>query len=169
MRKIYCGGRFHFDYQHADYRKQAADDYRSILLGNVDLLLQKNDAVPLHDQVEYIGPFYFESDGMRDTDIVHCETDMVRSCTDAIFLLDEADCPGTICELTVASMLGKRVHIFYLRRTDSEETESTLHTPCWYPIIFSQISNEQTSVYECSNMQDAASKICDLVNSLDGN
>jgi hypothetical protein len=82
---------------------------------------------------------------------------MVRNCTDAIFLLESAGCPGTVCELTAASMLGKRVHIFYLR--DEGETESLLHTPCWYPILHSLSVNENTSIYECKDLDDAVEKI----------
>lgn len=165
MKLLYCGGTFGFDYQTADYREQAAGDYRAILLGSAERLLQRSDGVQLNAQTRYIGPFYFESDGMLDTDIVRNELEMVRQCTDAIFLLDQAGCPGTICELTMASILGKRVHLFFLRKGDDEETESTLHTPCWYPIVHSRIINDQTSVYECGSMEEAADKIRSLVHS----
>ena len=165
MRKLYCGGTFQFDYLHADYYKQASGDYRAILLGSPDLLLQRSSGVKLPGDVEYIGPFYFESDGMVDRDIVQSEIDMVKGCTDAVFLLDGAGCPGTVCELTMASMLGKAVHIFYLRKPDGEETESTLHTPCWYPILHSSILNKSTTLHECSSMEDAVERICALVDS----
>lgn len=159
MRKLYCGGTFNFDFRQADYREQAATDYRAILLGSPDRLLQRSSGVKIHTGAEYVGPFYFESDGMVDVDIVRSEIDMVRQCTDAVFLLDEAGCPGTICELTMASMLGKTVHLFYLRKPDDEETESSLHTPCWYPIIHSSIMNEHTCLYECSSTHDAVNQI----------
>ena len=119
----------------------------------------------LNSETEYIGPFYFESDGMIDRDIVRKEMDMVNRCTDAVFLLDEAGCPGTICELTMASMLGKNVYLFYLHRPDDQETESALHTPCWYPIVHSCIVNEYTRIYACSSKEDAAEQICALVRS----
>ena len=157
MKKLYCGGRFHFDYLLDGYRENAAKDYRAILLGNVDSLLKRSSGVQIHENAEYIGPFYFETDGMQDRDIVQVEWEMVRNCTDAIFLLESADCPGTVCELTAASMLGKRVHIFYLR--DDRETESLLHTPCWYPLLHSISVNENTSLYECKNLDDAVERI----------
>ena len=165
MKKLYCGGSFCFDYQHADYREQAARDYRAALLGSTDLLLQRSDGVRINEGVTYIGPFYFESDGMMDRDIVRSETEMVKACTDAIFLLDEAGCPGTVCELTVASMLEKNVHIFYLRKASDEETESDLHTPCWYPILHSCIVNKKTRIHPCSSAEDAAEQIQKLVSS----
>ena len=157
MKKIYCGGRFHFDYLLDGYREEAAKDYRAVLLGRVDHLLQRADGVRIRENAEYVGPFYFETDGMLDKDIVRTEWEMVQNCTDAIFLMETADCPGTVCELTAASMLGKRVHIFYLR--DDAETESMLRTPCWYPILHSISANENTSIYECENFDDAVQKI----------
>ena len=164
MKKLYCGGSFCFDYQKADYREQAAADYRSVLLGSPDLLLQRSSGVPLGNGPTDIGPVYFESDGMLDTDIVRSEIDMVKDCSDAIFLLDSACCPGTICELTMASMLGKQVHVFYLRKADDQETESSLHTPCWYPILHSSILNEHTSIHACDTVEEAVGKIRGLVN-----
>lgn len=163
MRKLYCGGRFYFDYQQSDYRDQAARDFRALLLGHTDLLLQNSAGVELGETLTYIGPFYFESDGMVDRDIVLRESDMIRRCTDAVFLLDEADCPGTVCELTVAAMLGKRVYIFYLQKSDQEETESTLHSPCWYPILHSTLVNGHTEIYPCSSMDDAVCRIRALI------
>ena len=163
MRKIYCGGRFYFDHQDADYHELAAQDYRAMLLGNADLLLQKSDGVQINNTLEYIGPFYFESDDMLDSDVVRCEIEMVHRCTDAIFLLDQADCPGTICELTLASMLGKRVHVFYLKKAATEETESALHTPCWYPVVFSRLVNKLTDIYECTSVRDACGKMHRLI------
>ena len=157
MRKLYCGGRFHFDYLLDGYREDAAKDYRAILLGEVEFLLHPSQGVKIGENAEYIGPYYFETDGMQDQDIVRVEWEMVRNCTDAIFLLESADCPGTICELTAASMLGKLIHIFYLR--DDRETESLLHTPCWYPILHSLSVNENTNIYECKDLNDAVEKI----------
>lgn len=165
MRKFYCGGSFGFDYLQPNYREQAAADYRAILLGSPDRLLQRSTGVELHAEAMYIGPFYFESDGMLDRDIVKSEMEMVTNCTDAVFLLDNASCPGTICELTMASMLGKRVHLFYLRKADDEETESSLHTPCWYPILHSSIMNEYTRLYPCSSLEDAVDQIRRLIES----
>ena len=161
MKKLYCGGRFHFDYLQDGYREAAAKDYRAVLLGDVDCLLQRAESVPIHENAEYIGPYYFETDGMQDNDIVEAEWEMVRNCTDAVFLLEAADCPGTVCELTAASMLGKRVHIFYLH--DERETESMLHTPCWYPILHSVSVNENTRIYECQSLDDAVCKIIKTV------
>jgi len=166
MKYIYCGGAFAFDYLDPAYRARASEDYRAELLGDAELLLQKQDAVRINDRVSYIGPFYFESDGMVDRDIVSAELTMVRNCTDAFFLLDHGLCPGTVAELTVASMLGKQIHIYYVRRGDGEETESSLHTPCWYPIILSGLLCDTVSVTACESLADAKETIKSAVRAL---
>lgn len=165
MITLYCGGSFCFDYLDSNYLENAEKDYRAMLLGHRDLLLHRSDGVAISPNITYIGPFYFEADGMTDEDIVRIESDMVRRCTDAIFLLDDASCPGTIGELTLAGASGKRVHIFYVRRSDSEETESTLHTPCWFPILLSQLINPNTNLIECSSVEDAVSRIISTIGS----
>ena len=165
LRTLYCGGTFCFDYTENDYLENASKDYRAQLLGHRDLLLHRNEGIVISPQVTYIGPFYFESDGMTDADIVRIESEMINQCTDAIFLLDEASCPGTIGELTLSSTMHKQVHIFYVRKPDTEETESCLHTPCWFPIILSRQINPNTILIECSDIDDATAKIISTVES----
>lgn len=166
MKQVYCGGAFPFDCRDADFRHQAARDYRALLLGDAGQLLQRQKYVPLSETVRYIGPFYFETAGMQDVDIAACEMNMVRACTDAVFLLDDGNCPGTVSELTLAAMLGKRIAVFYIRRPDDEETESSLHSPCWYPILLSGLLNSQTRVFSCRDYDDAAKKIAAYVRGL---
>ena len=158
MRRVYCGGTFAFDYFDPAYRDRAKEDYRAILLGGVDALLERSDGVAVVPGVTYVGPFYFESDGMTDVDIVGAELRMVRDCTDAVFLMDGGLCPGTVSELTVASLLGKNVAVFYVKRSESEETESALHSPCWYPITLAGILNERTEVFPCDSLKEAKAR-----------
>lgn len=164
-RKLYCGGKFAFDYQKQDYETQVKNDYRANILGNFHLLLDNNKCVEITENVNYIGPFYFETDGMIDKDIVSTEKQMIEQCTDAIFLLDDGLCPGTISELIYASTLSKTIHIFYIKRKDTEETESTLHSPCWYPIILSEQLNNKTIIYSCDSFDDANQKMKKIINS----
>ena len=163
MHKLYCGGTFGFDFLENGYRQKAATDYRAVLLGSADLLLEKHEYIPLSDNLRYMGPFYFETKGMIDRDIVNAEVQMIKECTNAIFLLDNAACPGTIAELTLASTLGKTVEIFYIKYSDDEETESELHSPCWFPILMSSIMNNSTHITGCFDYNDAVAKICDYV------
>ena len=78
MNKLYCAGTFCFDFLDSDYREMAKKDYRSLVLGDCDLLLQKHDYVLLKSNLKYIGPFYFESEGMVDELIVSSEVGMIR-------------------------------------------------------------------------------------------
>lgn len=136
MNKLYCAGTFCFDFLDSNYREMAKKDYRSLVLGDSALLLQKSDYVLLNKKLKYIGPFYFESEGMVD-------------------------------ELILASELKKNVQIFYIRKGDYEETESKLHTPCWFPIIMSQqINHNNTKVVECKNYEEAIENILSYVRSL---
>ena len=166
MKKLYCGGTFPFDYQKEAFRSQAARDYRVQLLGNVDALLSGSDGVLLREGLLYIGPFYFETPGMKDTDIVKAEQKMLEDCTHAVFLLDDGCCPGTITELTAAALLGKHIAVFYIPRSEDQETESELHSPCWYPITFCTLQNQKTQVFPCRDPEDAARQIHAYVNQI---
>ena len=126
MNRLYCAGKFNFDYLEKDYKSKAAEDYRAVILEDVDLLLKKHTFVPLSTNLQYIGPFYFEADDMDSNTIVSEEIKMINACTHAIFLLDDADCPGTISELILAGSLGKNIGIFYIRHSSNEETVAFL-------------------------------------------
>lgn len=163
MNRLYCAGKFNFDYLEKDYKSKAAEDYRAIILEDVDLLLKKHTFVPLSTNLQYIGPFYFEADDMDSNTIVSEEIKMINACTHAIFLLDDADCPGTISELILAGSLGKNIGIFYIRHSSNEETESDLHTPCWFPIIMSSKISNNVRLFECSDYKVGISKIMDYL------
>lgn len=163
VRKVYCGGAFVFDYQDKDYEVFAKDDYRANILGDFKLLLYNNKPIKLTDKIEYIGPFYFETNDMIGEDIVNIEKKMIEKCTDAIFLLDSGLCPGTISELIYASSLLKDIYIFYIKRKETEETESNLHSPCWYPILLCKTINKKTKVYSCESLEQAKEKIKQLL------
>lgn len=167
-RIIFCGGAFCFDCREDDYKIKASGDYRAILLDDVETLLRPEDetGVRISDCVEYVGPFYFETDTMVAEDIIGKEKSMIEACTDAVFLLDTADCPGTIAEVMYANSLHKRLHLFYVRRKDSAETESDLHSPCWYPLLFCKSTNVEAHLYSCADYDDAVQAIQRLVESL---
>ena len=167
-RRVFCGGTFCFDYREDGYEDMATKDYRAVLLGSVDALLKPDgtDGVKLCDGVTYVGPFYFETESLKAEDIIRCEKEMIESCTDAVFVLDDAACPGTIAEVMYANSLGKRLHLFYIWHGNDEETESGLHTPCWYPILFCRMTNKDVNLYPCSSIEEAANKILSSVESL---
>ena len=164
-RRIFCGGTFCFDYRKEGYEVMAAKDYRAKLLDSTDALLKPKgtDEVRIGDGVTYVGPFYFEAESMKAEDIILCEKKMIESCTDAVFLLNDASCPGTIAEVMYANSLGKTLHLFYVCHKDDEETESELHTPCWYPIQFCQLTNKFVNLYPCSSVEEAVCEVQSFV------
>ena len=166
--RIFCGGSFCFDCRDKGYEAMAADDYRAKLLGSVDALLipNNNDGVRINDSVYYVGPFYFETESMDAKDIISCEKRMIETSTDVIFILDEAGCPGTITEMMYANSLNKKLHLYYVTRSDEAETESDLHTPCWYPILFCQLTNRLVQIYPCDSRKDAERQIAELVSKI---
>ena len=142
--------------------EKAEKDYRAILLGDVRKLLYECKLIPLSDELAYVGPFYFESDGMIDIDIVRTEKNQIEECTHAIFLLEDASCPGTIAEMVYAATLQKRLSIFYIK--NEEETESSLSCACWYPIrLCSELSRSAIDIIPCADLSEASKKLTDYV------
>lgn len=162
MEYLYCGGRFDFDYRDADFEKKAAKDYRAILLNDVNKLLNNQDTVVLSSRLTYIGPYYFETDGMLDQDIVETEKRQIERCTIAVFLLDYSPCPGTIAEMVYAASLQKRVYIYYVK--NQKETESALHSPFWYPMILcSKIDTAEVEIVVCESYSEASDKVLKMI------
>ena len=124
MDYLYCGGRFDFDYRDADFEEKAAKVYRAILLNDVNKLLNNSDIVVLSSYLAYIGFYYFETDGVLNQDIVEVEKRQIERCTIAVFLLDNAPCPGTIVEMVYAAVLQKRIPVYYVKNVN--EVESAL-------------------------------------------
>lgn len=159
------GGKFHFDYMENGYKEKASKDFRSLILGNTDLLLNQMGAVRLSDNLEYVGPYYFETDSMIDKDIVSTEMKMIEDCTTAFFLIEDGTCPGTVSEMIYAATLKKKIRLFYI--IDNKETESYLRSPCWYPITQSiLLTGDSVSVTPCETYEDAVSKLITSVKSL---
>ena len=162
---LFCGGPFPFDCRDQGFEDMAAGDYRARLLGDVRLLLEPHPGLSLCPGVSYIGPFYYETEDMTDRDIVRREYDMIEACTDALFLLDDGLCPGTVGEMVLAASMGKRVHIFYA--VHEEETESGLRSPCWHPILLSGlVGGDRIHVIPCRDYEEAAAGIPAYIRSL---
>ena len=158
MEYVYCGGRFDFDYRQDRYEQKAAEDYRAVLLGNADKLLRNSGILWLSDRLSYVGPYYFETDGMLDREIVETEKGQIDSCTQTVFLLDVAPCPGTVAEMVYAASLGKKMRIVYIR--DEGETESALRSPCWYPMILCQMFDpSRVELIPCATIAEARDQI----------
>lgn len=161
---FYFAGRFLFQYK--DYTEEKlANDYRARLLGDVRLIQHTpaNDSrsVPINEASDYIGPFYFYEEGTSAWNIVLNEFSMVERCTDAVFILDNESCPGSISELIHASFLKKNVHIFYVSTPiDEGEPENEINSKQWYAIQMASIVNlGNTDITECLTYEEAVNSI----------
>ena len=164
MKKMFFGGRFLFMYK--DYTiEKLSDDYRAKLLGDVKMMLKPpsntSRSVRFSNTSEYIGPFYFYEEGTSASAIVKNEYNMVEKCTDAVFLLDNRACPGTISELIHASFLRKIIHIFYVTLSvDDDEPENEISSRQWYAIqMSSMINGGNTHIKECATYDEAVELI----------
>ena len=168
IHRVFCGGPFAFNSRSEDFLVQAEDDYRSMLLGGATNLFQPvvGSEVWLSPNVVYEGPFFFHTDRLGADGIIQVEQEMIGHCTDAIFLLDHARCPGSIAELMEATYLHKETHLFFVTLSDNEEIESWLHTPCWYPILLSQSLNPNTHLHPCHTLDEAKNSLLKFVRGL---
>lgn len=165
--KLFCGGKFHFDYLNDNYIEAAKNDYRSFILKDVELLLKRQNYVEISSNIDYIGPFYFETDGMIDKEIVENEMKMINEATHIFMLLEDGLAPGSVSELIYASTLKKNISIFFIKYAESEETESSLHSPCWYPIIMSNILVKYNcDIIACKDYKDAINMILNKIKKL---
>lgn len=167
MRQFYFGGKFDFEYKDFSINN-LSKDYRSIILGDVNKILYppKNDnkTIELNKDKLYIGPYYFYEEDLSSEEIVKNEFNMVEKSTDVIFLLNNDPCPGTITELMHASFTNKNIYIFYIKiEADDGEPKDKIKSKQWYPIIFSQLINNNIHIFECNNKEEAINKIKNIL------
>lgn len=168
-RLVYCGGNFEFQYK--DFKPELMkDDYRTHILGDVNGILYqpKNESKTINvcKDVEYVGPFYFYEEGLDGSNVVSTEIGMVDRCTDAVFLVDNVNIPGTVAEIIHASLLKKNVAIFYVKQPlDEGEPEKDICSANWYPLQFAkQVANAY--LVECEDRELAKMCIYNYVKSL---
>ena len=136
MNKLYCAGTFCFDFLDSNYREMAKKDYRSLVLGDSALLLQKSDYVLLNKKLKYIGPFYFESEGMVDELILASELKKNVQ----IFYIRKGD-----------------------YEENESKLHTPCWFPI---IMSQQINHNNTKVVECKNYEEAIENILSYVRSL---
>ena len=169
MKIIYFGGNFEFQYK--DYSiDKLAKDYRTEILGDVNKLLHTpnnmSKTVGLGHDIFYCGPYYFYEEDTDGSSIVSNEYSMVDWCTDAIFLIDNTNIPGTITEIIHAAMLKKKIMIFYVKKQlDEGEPENDICSSNWYPLEFAKLVAD-ASLIECEDREMAKGLIYNYVQSL---
>ena len=161
MKSIYLGGPFQFRYDgYTD--EDLMDDYRSKIVG-FDKFARGGDGshpVRISEGVEYVGPFYFYDDEPTSDMIVRIEHGMVERCTDAFFLLDLNNNPGTLTEIVHATLTGKNVTIYYVRDvSDLAVMDMVYQSPQWYPITFAGIVCKNFDVRGFDTYDEAKSEL----------
>ena len=168
MKKLYFGGSFpDLDINHPE--DSIKGDFRVQILGEVNRLLylpeNEDREILLSDHVSYVGPYYFYGESLQAKQTVIVENEMILKCTDAVFLLENINIPGTITELVYAALLGKNVHAFYVS-LEKGTPETEINSEQWYPIAFAQMMGKSIECVECNSREDAVEKILSLVKSM---
>lgn len=166
-RKLFFSGEFPL-LDKNDPEGSLREDYRVLILGDVRRLLhlpEEDKEIPLSDKVSYVGPFYFYGDTLCSKQIVSVENEMIRRCTDAVFLLENNSCPGSVTELVNAALLGKTIHIYYVALS-SEMPETEINSDQWYPMAFALMAGKNVTCTECRSRDEAIQKILSFVDAL---
>ena len=95
------------------------EDFRTKLLQDSDKLNNYNYNSFIFDKYQYIGPFYNEKASTGNLtnkeceQVVNCENKLIDRCDIFMAYLDEKKSPGTITELVYASLIRKKIIVFY--------------------------------------------------------
>lgn len=167
---IYCGGNFEFQYKDYSVDKIESDYRVEILGGDVNNLIHTPDNASklrkIGRGVYYCGPYYFYEEGTDGASIVKNEIEMVNKCTNAVFVIDNTNIPGTITEIVHAATYGREVAIFYVKQPlDKGEPEKDICSANWYPIEFAKIMTN-AYVVECEDREMAKQLAYNYVESI---
>ena len=137
-------------------------DFRTILLQDSNKLNNYNYNSFIFDKYQYIGPFFNEKASTGNLtnkeceQVVNCENNLIDRCDIFMAYLDEEKSPGTITELVYASLIGKKIIVFY--KPDKNNNYS-INTDSWYPIVFSkeQIGKDNIDIIPVNNTDEVVS------------
>lgn len=170
--KIYIAARFMK--QKAETGFSFAEDFRAKLIGTEKDFVDFNNhsfirGINGRYLAQYLGPFYNEkaSDGTLTStaceEVVRTENSLIEKCDVFIAYLDEILSPGGINELTYATLLGKKIIIFYKVEPD---VEYSTQTSSWYPITFAQLLSDKCIVEPVSDVSDVMNRIPEILESI---
>ena len=140
MKTVYVAGSF---YKSND---SLINDFRTKLLGNDDLLLNKNENafINLHGETaKYIGPFFyypeeekiFKEKGLSEQEtVVELERMMVENCDVFIVYFGSKSSPGSVAEMIRAASLGKDIEVYYFENENNRKYK----TEYWFPILMAR-------------------------------
>lgn len=160
--KVYIASRFIKD--KLEDRISFARDFRVGLIGDEAKFVNANNTSFVRNWsgkpiLQYIGPFYNEkasSGEFTSTDcnaVVNTENMLIERCDIFIAYLDDTISPGGITELIYASILGKRIIIFFKKE---HEIDYKLQSSNWYPITFTTLRTQGSEVYEVKDESEIA-------------
>ncbi len=162
MKKVYLSGKF--DKKTAPdtgLAQQLQNDWRAILLGNANRLVNSANDVMLNNKYIYCGPFYCEqaSNGeFTSTDctvVVSTEKAAVDNCDIFVAVFDENYSPGTVVELGWALNAEKQIYILY-KNQDSKYVIKSEH---WFAITDAQIRTKNIHVFSYNDKSEMLNKI----------
>lgn len=138
------------------------EDFRTKLLQDSNKLNNYNYNSFIFDKYQYIGPFYNEKASTGNLtnkeceQVVNCENKLIDRCDIFMAYLDEKKSPGTITELVYASLIRKKIIVFY--KPDKNNNYS-INTDSWYPIVFSkeQIGKDNIDIIPVNNTDEVVS------------
>jgi len=137
--KVYFASKFIKTYK--NNKLSFENDFRTKLLSDNNKLENYNYNSFINNKYQYIGPFYNEkaSNGnLTNTEcekVVNCENNLIDRCDIFMAYLDEKQSPGTITELVYASLINKKIIVFYKPDINNKYN---INTDSWYPIVFSK-------------------------------
>ena len=133
--KVYIASKFIKSYE--NNKLSFKNDFRTKLIGNNNFINFNYNSF-IFDKYQYLGPFYNEKAGngnLTNTEcekVVKCENALIDRCDIFMIYLSDELSPGSITELTYASMLKKEIVIFY--KTD-KNNKYEYAIDSWYPIV----------------------------------
>ena len=158
--KVYFASKFIKNYKNNILSFE--NDFRTHLLSDNNKLENYNYNSYIFDKYQYIGPFFNEkaSNGNLTSKecekVVNCENNLIDRCDMFMAYLDEEKSPGTTTELVYASLLKKKITVFY---KPDKNNKYSINTDSWYPIVFSkeQVGKDNIKIIPVNNTDEIIS------------
>lgn len=150
MKKIYFSGKFNrLKQKELTLEQSLANDYRTQLLGNPELLTKAQKNLTIGSQFIYTGPFYCEQASNGEYTSTDCsvvlneELKAVQNSDVFIAVFDKSFSVGTVVELEWALNQNKKVIILYRPQSSVYQIKSEY----WFAIADALRQNPNTKIY----------------------
>ena len=139
MKSIFCGGKFKLNPDKSlTLEQRIKDDYRVVLLKDVNKFIYANSDSIIADQFKYKGTFYCEKASNGEYTSTECNTvlnEEYKALSESdIFLcvFDDTFSVGTVVELNWAVNLNKEIIICFQKKEDSPYSVKSEY---WFAIV----------------------------------